>query len=142
MLMTTTAVGVSQHWPGSVVLMDADCHSAVPTGLLGGQHAVSGGLLRVLEAAQFGRDVRNAVWDQSMPLPGDDPDGLRRLFLPGMPTLPGLRSLDQAWGEVAAGLAQFGPAGGSGPDHRSGRDSSGAGRRGQRVVLVRRAHAA
>ncbi|HLQ82010.1 MAG TPA: hypothetical protein VK103_00625 [Bacillota bacterium] len=109
--VTTTAIGVTQHWPGSAVLMDADCHSAVPTGLLGGQQSVSGGLLRVLEAAQFGRDVRNAVWDQSMPLPGDDPDGIRRLFLPGMPTLPGLRSLEQAWGEVAAGLAQLGPAG-------------------------------
>lgn len=109
--VTTTAIGTTQQWPGSAVLMDAECHSAVPTGLLGGQQAVAGGLLRVLEAAQFGRDVRNAVWDQSAPLPGDDPDGLRRLFLPGMPTLPGLRSLEQAWGEVAAGLAQLGPAG-------------------------------
>lgn len=111
--VTTTAVGLALSWPRSVLLVDHDHQQAVLTGYLqASQPAMSGhGILHVLDAASRQTSLRNAVWDQTVPLPEDRPDR-RRLLLPG---LPGPSStvgfLNGLWGRLGQALADLGDAG-------------------------------
>lgn len=81
--VTTLAVGLALTWPRPVLLADCDpgAHQAVLAGYLAGQSAGGKGLLRVAEAHRDRRPLREVVLDQCLPLA--DPDGERRLFLPG-----------------------------------------------------------
>lgn len=109
--VTTAAVGCCLSWPGSVVLVDADSQNAVVTGLLTGQVRPAGSILQALADIQSGKDAREAVWDQSAPFPGDDPDGRRCLFLPGVRKRRALASVESMWPQLATGLAELGSAG-------------------------------
>ena len=109
--VTTAAIGCSVSWPGSVLLVDADSQNAVVTGLLAGQVHPAGSILQVIADIQAGKDARDAVWDQATQLPGDDPTGHRRLFLPGVRKRRALASVDPMWPQLASGLAELGSAG-------------------------------
>lgn len=109
--VTTTAVGCCLSWPGSVVLVDADSQNAVVTGLLAGQVHPDGSILQALADIQSGKDARESVWDQTTPLPDDDPAGHRRLFLPGVRKRRALATVETMWTQLASGLAALGSAG-------------------------------
>ena len=85
--VSTTALGLTLAWPGSALLADIDHQQAFLAGSLRGETPTEKGMLRVLDAARQGRIRPGLVRDQAVPLPDDDqPDGLRRLLLPGLPT--------------------------------------------------------
>lgn len=85
--VSTTALGLTLVWPGSAMLADLDHQQVFLAGYLRGEVATEKGLLRVLDAARHGSLQSDAVRDQAIVLPDDDqPDGNRRLLLPGLPT--------------------------------------------------------
>ena len=102
--VTTTAVGLTVHWPGSCLLVDTDYQRAVLTGYLGGNHLTQNGLVHVINAARISSTAREAVWQQSIALPDDDPDGDRRLLLPGLDSPNTAKALAGSWKPVAAAL--------------------------------------
>lgn len=111
--VTTTAVGLTLSWPRSVLLVDYDHQQAVLSGYLqASDPARTGhGILHVLDAAGRQTSLRNAVWDQSVPLPDDRPE-LRRLLLPGLPG-PSATSgfLNGLWTRLGPALADLADAG-------------------------------
>lgn len=109
--VTTTAVGLTVHWPESCLLVDGDCQQAVLAGYLEGRQVTQNGLVHVINAARVDPDVRGAVWRQSIPLPDDDPDGARRLLLPGLPSAQTTAALAQSWLSIAGALRDLDDAG-------------------------------
>lgn len=109
--VTTTAVGLTLHWPESCLLVDADYQQAVLTGYLQGRQLTSNGVVHVINAARVSPNVRDAVWRQSIPLPEDDPDGRRRLLLPGLVSPQAAPALNQSWLPIAAALHDLDDAG-------------------------------
>lgn len=108
--VTTTAIGCCLSWPGPVVLFDADYQNAVVTGILSGQSTTDGSVLQVVSDVQSGKEPRDAIWDQTGPLPGDDVNGARRRFLPGVKSRPAVTSVSRMWGPLAAGLSAMASA--------------------------------
>lgn len=102
--VTTTALGLTLHWPASCLLVDADYQRAILTGYLGGAYVTQNGLIHVINAARITSTVREAVWRQSIPLPEDDPDGHRRLLLPGLTSPNTADALARLWGPIAIAL--------------------------------------
>lgn len=109
--VTTTAIATTMQWPESSLLIDADWQRAVFAGYLGGRKVADESILQSLRAIHSGRDITQALWNQTVPLPGDAPDGMRRLLLPGPPSPPGAQTLNQAWEPVAEGLSNLGRSG-------------------------------
>lgn len=109
--VTTLALGLTLTWPRPVLLADCDpgAHQSVLAGYLAGQSAGGKGLLRVAEAHRDGRDLRDVVIDQSIPLTSES--GQRRLFLPGF-TKPGSASLfGGVWLDLSAAFDRLADAG-------------------------------
>ncbi len=109
--VTTTAVGLTVHWPDSCLLVDGDYQQAVLAGYLEGRHLTPNGIVHVINAARISPDVREAVWRQAIPLPDDGPDGTRRLFLPGLTSAQTAEALTQSWFSIAAALRDLDDAG-------------------------------
>lgn len=109
--VTTTAVGLTVSWPDSCLLVDADYQMAILSGYLEGSHVSPNGLLHVINASRLTENAREAVWRQSIPLPEDDPDGRRRLLLPGLPSPQTSGALTASWTPIAAGLRDLDTAG-------------------------------
>lgn len=109
--VTTTAIGLTLHWPESCLLVDGDYQQAVLTGYLQGRHVTTNGLVHVMNAARISPQVRDAVWRQSIPLPEDDPDGRRRLLLPGLVSPQAATALHQSWLPIATALRDLDDAG-------------------------------
>lgn len=108
--VTTTAVGLTVSWPDSCLLVDADYQMAILSGYLEGSHVSPNGLLRHQRLPAH-RERPGAVWRQSIPLPEDDPDGRRRLLLPGLPSPQTSGALTASWTPIAAGLRDLDTAG-------------------------------
>jgi len=102
--VTTTALGLTLHWPESCLLVDTDYQKAVLTGYLEGATVTPNHLVHVINAARYTATAREAVWRQAIPLPDDDPDGRRRLLLPGLPSPTTLDALKGSWRPIAAAL--------------------------------------
>lgn len=109
--VTTTALGLTLSWPDSCLLVDADYQMAILTGYLEGGQISQNGLLHVINAARLTKNAREALWRQSVPLPEDDPEGRRRLLLPGMPSPQTHDALTASWPPIAAGLRDLDAAG-------------------------------
>lgn len=109
--VTTTAVGLTVSWPDSCLLVDADYQMAILSGYLEGSHVSQNGLLHVINASRLTKNAREAVWRQSIPLPEDDPEGRRRLLLPGLPSPQTAGALTESWLPIAAGLRDLDTAG-------------------------------
>lgn len=109
--VTTTALGLTVSWPDSCLLVDADYQMAILTGYLEGSHVAQNGLLHVINAARLTKNAREALWRQSIPLPEDDPEGHRRLLLPGLPSPQTHGALTASWTPIAAGLRDLDAAG-------------------------------
>lgn len=109
--VTTTALGLTLFWPDSCLLVDADYQQAVLAGYLRGGYLTPNSIVHVINAARISPDVREAVWRQSVPLPEDDPDGIRRLFLPGLVSAQAADALRQSWTPIAAALRDLDDAG-------------------------------
>lgn len=85
--VSTTALGLVLSWPGSALLADFDHQLTFLAGYLQGELLTEKGMVRVLDAARQGRLGSDFIRDQAVGLPADDqPEGLRRLLLPGLPT--------------------------------------------------------
>lgn len=102
--VTTTALGLALHWPASCLLVDTDYQRAVLTGYLEGNHLTKNGLAHVINAARYTSAAREAVWQQAISLPDDDPEGHRRLLLPGLDSPNTAKALAGSWGPVATAL--------------------------------------
>ena len=102
--VTTTALGLTLQWPESCLLVDADYQRAILTGHLEGKRLTPNGLLNVINAARMDSGVREAVWRQSIPLPEDNPDGRRRLLLPGLTSPHTATALTESWQAIARAL--------------------------------------
>jgi len=102
--VSTTALGLTLHWPDSCLLVDTDYQRAFLTGYLEGNYVTQNGLVHVINAARITSTVREAVWQQSVPLPDDDPEGPRRLLLPGLTSPNTSDALAGSWGPIAAAL--------------------------------------
>ena len=76
--VTTTAIGLTLHWPESCLLVDADYQQAVLAGYLQGRQVTKAGIVNVINAARISPNVREAVWRQSVPLPDDRCQGPSR----------------------------------------------------------------
>lgn len=109
--VTTTAVGLTVSWPDSCLLVDADYQMAILTGYLEGSQSAQTGLLHVINASRLTSNAREALWRQSAPLPEDEPDGRRRLLLPGLPSPQTSSALTASWPPIAAGLRDLDTAG-------------------------------
>ena len=109
--VTTTAIGLTVHWPESCLLVDADYQQAVLAGYLQGRQVPAGGIVHVINAARISPNVREAVWRQSVPLPEDNPDGRRRLLLPGLVSAQTADALRQSWLPIATALRDLDDAG-------------------------------
>lgn len=99
--VTTTALGLTLHWPDSCLLVDADHQQAVLTGYLKGTVVTTNGLLRLIDAARISPDLREAIARQWIELPGDDPDGLRRRLLPGLVSAQTSDALFKTWPAIS-----------------------------------------
>ena len=51
--VTTTAVGLTVHWPESCLLVDGDYQQAVLAGYLGGSQVTRNGIVHVINAARI-----------------------------------------------------------------------------------------
>lgn len=109
--VSTTALGLALHWPDSSLLVDADVQQTFLAGYLGAQYQTDNGLTNVINAARITPDVREAVWRQSVPLPDDDPEGNRRLLLPGLTSGQTSAALHQSWSPIAQAFRSLGEAG-------------------------------
>lgn len=110
--VSTTALGLALAWPGSVLLADFDHQQAFLAGYLQGAVPTEKGLLRVLEAARHGQLQSDAVRDQAIVLPEDDqPEGHRRLLLPGLPTPAAAGFLPAAVPAILEAFTALGDAG-------------------------------
>jgi hypothetical protein len=105
--VTTTALGLTVHWPESCLLVDTDYQKAVLTGYLEGATVTPNHLVHVINAARYTATAREAVWRQAIPLPDDDPDGRRRLLLPGLPSPATTDALKGSWRSIAAALCSL-----------------------------------
>lgn len=110
--VSTTALGLTLSWPGSAMLADFDHQQAFLAGYLQGAVATEKGLLRVLDAARHGHLQSDAVRDQAVALPEDDqPEGHRRLLLPGLPTPAAAGFLPAAVPAILEAFRALGDAG-------------------------------
>lgn len=102
--VTTTAVGLTLHWPGSCLLVDTDYQKSVLTGYLEGSVVTPNGLIHVINAARTTSTPSKALWQQAVPLPDDDPEGHRRMLLPGLDSPNTAKALAGSWKPVAEAL--------------------------------------
>ena len=109
--VTTTALGLTLHWPDSCLLVDADYQQAILTGYLRAQVVTSNGLLRLIDAARISPDLREAITRQWIELPGDDPDGLRRRLLPGLMSAQTSDAVFKTWPAISSTLRDLSDTG-------------------------------
>ena len=109
--VTTTALGLTLHWPDSCLLVDADHQQAILTGYLRGEVITPNGLLRLIDAARISPDLRDAISRQWIELPGDDPAGLRRRLLPGLMSAQTSDALFKTWPAISNTLRAMSDAG-------------------------------
>lgn len=102
--VTTTAVGLTLHWPGSCLLVDTDYQKSILTGYLEGNTVTPNGLIHVINAARTTSTPSKALWRQAVSLPDDDPDGHRRMLLPGLDSPNTAKALAGSWRPVAEAL--------------------------------------
>lgn len=108
--VSTTALGVTLAWPRDVILLDADTQTAFLAGYLQGS-STEHSLLSVIAAARQEQPLREAIRDHAIALPDDQPDGPRRLFVPGLPSPAAARLLFDLWVDLAAAITELGDAG-------------------------------
>ena len=102
--VTTTAVGLTVHWPGSCLLVDTDYQKSILTGYLEGSTVTPNGLIHVINAARTTSIPSKALWQQAVPLPDDDPESHRRMLLPGLDSPNTMKALAGSWKPVAEAL--------------------------------------
>ena len=109
--VTTTAIGLTVHWPESCLLVDADYQQAVLAGYLQGRQVPASGIVHVINAARISPNVREAVWRQSVPLP----DGRSGRTTPTAASRAGVAqtadALRQSWLPIATALQDLDDAG-------------------------------
>lgn len=109
--VTTTALGLTLHWPDSCLLVDADHQQAVLLGYLKGEVVTPNGLLRLIDAARISPDLLDGISRQWIELPGDDPAGLRRRLLPGLVSAQTSDALFKTWPAISNTLRDLSDTG-------------------------------
>jgi hypothetical protein len=99
--VTTTALGLAAHWPGPVMLVEADtAGSTIIPGYFGGQFAQDGGI-GPLAIAEANGDLASAFMGQTMTLFAAD---TTKRLLPGVASPAFAPAARDLWGPLASHL--------------------------------------
>lgn len=111
--VTTTALALTEHWPGHCLLVDTGHQLSVEAGVFGGRVKPATNLLNIVEAARIS-EIKQVIWELAQPFELEGvpvPAGLTRRIMPGLPTGAAVPSLDGVWPTIAAGLRDLGGVG-------------------------------
>lgn len=111
--VTTTALALTEQWPGHCLMVDTGHQLSVEAGVFGGRLKPATNLLNIVEAARIS-EVKQVIWEMAEPFQLEGvpaPAGLTRKVLPGLPTGAAVRSLEGVWPTIAAGLRDLGGVG-------------------------------